>query len=163
MSFPVYIFSPGGDYKETIYLGVGVSLPPFSVPASEASLSQLVAVEKHRARERINAAYEHHVEVMATGYPESEQKSWYVQIEEAAVVLGDDNQPTPWIDSAASARGVSRQELAGLIQAQNIAYRQLHGTLTGLRQSLRDQIDSLPVDQASLDLLASIDWPGGDA
>jgi len=120
------------------------------------------AIEKARqaAFKRINAEYESHALTLVEGYPTSEQQSWPVQIREAEILLGADDEPTPWIDAAASARGISRVELANLIKAQDTAYRQYHGTLTGIRQALRDQIAAISDDDpAPVAALYEIAWP----
>lgn len=123
-------------------------------------LAERINSARQEAYDRINAEYESRVQVLAEGYPESEQQSWPVQIREADVVLGEDNEPTPWIDNAAPARGITRQELAQLIKNQDTAYRQYHGTLTGIRQALRDQIAAVPGGQrSSLEALNQISWP----
>ena len=113
------------------------------------------------ALSRINNEYSRRVIALAESYPESEQKSWFVQIAEAAIVLGEDDQPTPWIDSAAPARGITRTALASLIQAQDYEYRQYHGHLTGVRQVLRDEILGVADDQYAASSFAMIQWPEG--
>lgn len=117
------------------------------------------SVLQTEALDRINAEYQARTAVLAAGYPEDEQKSWPVQIREADIVLGADDQPTPWIDAAASARGITRAALAALIQAQDAAYRQYHGQLTGIRQSLRDQVLAVPDDENAPAAFAAIQWP----
>ncbi|NYT25405.1 hypothetical protein H0A73_17530 [Alcaligenaceae bacterium] len=111
------------------------------------------------ALDRINGEYQMRTAVLAADYPEDEQKSWPVQIAEAAIVLGADDQPTPWIDNAAVARGIARETLAALITAQDTAYRAYHGQLTGIRQALRDQVYAVPDDEHAAAAFAAIVWP----
>ena len=109
---------------------------------------------------RINEDYSRLTAELAQGYPDDEQKSWPVQIKEAETILaGGDEAPTPWIDSAAQSRGITREELAGLIQNQDLAYRTYHGHLTGIRQALRDQIMAVPDNDDAAQAFASIVWP----
>lgn len=115
--------------------------------------------QQNEALARINSEYSARTAMLAEGYPEDEQKSWPVQIQEADIVLGADDQPTPWIDNAAPARGVTRAALAALIQAQDTAYRQYHGGLTGVRQALRDAVLAVPDDPNAADAFAAIQWP----
>lgn len=123
-------------------------------------LEEAIETARQAAYDRINSEYETRVTVLAEGYPASEQQSWPVQIQEANIVLGADDEPTPWIDSAAPARGITRVDLANLIKAQDTAYRQYHGALTGIRQALRDQIAAVPDDDpASVAALYEIGWP----
>lgn len=124
-----------------------------------AALARAITQARTAAHARINDAYTARTQVLAGGYPENEQKSWPMQIEEANLVLAGSATPTPWIDAAATARGVTRSYLANLIKAQDAAYRQYHGTLTGIRQMLRDMIDNVPDGPGALETLNSINWP----
>lgn len=124
------------------------------------NLARAIDSARQSAHARINGEYTQRTAVLASNYPEDEQKSWPVQIQEANTVLSGGAEPTPWIDNAAAARGITRESLANLIKAQDTAYRQYHGALTGTRQALRDQIDAVPDgDPASIDALNSIQWP----
>lgn len=123
------------------------------------NLARAIAQARTAAHARINDAYTARTQVLAGDYPENEQKSWPMQIEEANLVLAGSATPTPWIDAAATARGVTRSYLASLIKAQDAAYRQYHGTLTGTRQMLRDMIDNVPDGPGALETLNSINWP----
>lgn len=123
-------------------------------------LVEAIETARQAAYERINSEYETRTQALAEGYPASEQQSWPVQIKEADIVLAEVDEPTPWIDHAAPARGITRVELANLIKAQDTAYRQYHGTLTGTRQALRDQIAAVPDDDPeSVNVLYEIGWP----
>lgn len=120
------------------------------------------AIDQARAsaHSRIDDAYTAQTNQLSEGYPENEQKSWPVQIMEADTVLAGGTAPTPWIDAASAARGVTKQEMANLIKAQDTAYRTYHGQLSGVRQALRDQINAIPDGQrSSIDVLNSIEWP----
>lgn len=123
------------------------------------NLAHAVAQAREAAHRRINTAYTALTETLAADYPENEQKSWPIQVQEASIVLAGGVGDTPWIDAAATARGVTRLYLANLIQAQDMAYRQYHGTLTGTRQMLRDMIDSVPAGPEAVATLNGINWP----
>lgn len=125
----------------------------------EENIAAAISEARASAHARINDAYTARTQVLAGGYPENEQKSWPMQIEEANLVMAGSATPTPWIDAAAAARGVTRSYLAGLIKAQDAAYRQYHGTLTGIRQALRDMVDNVPDGPGALETLNSINWP----
>lgn len=124
-------------------------------------LSKLItAEEKFEQAKRdklaeINRAYTQAVQTLGADYPEDEQKSWPVQIMEARELVANPDADTPWIDAAASDRGITREALADLIIAQDTAYRVIHGGLSGTRQRLRDEIDAAesPGD------LEQITWP----
>ncbi|GKT18544.1 DUF4376 domain-containing protein [Acidovorax sp. SUPP2522] len=84
----------------------------------------------------INAEYDRRTAAISAGYPASERESWPVQTREARALLADAGAVTPWIDAAASARGLDRADLARRIAALDEAYRAVHGALTGTRQRL---------------------------
>lgn len=86
----------------------------------------------------INAGYAAAAAALAQDYPDSERETWPVQIMESAAVLAGSDDATPWIDAAAPARGITREELATKIRDMDLQYRQIIGALTGKRQALRD-------------------------
>jgi hypothetical protein len=112
---------------------------------------------KAAALARINAAYTAAVEAQTEGYPEDEVRSWPKQEAEASAWLQDSNAPTPWIDSAAAGRGVSKVELIDRIIANAFLFAPMHGQLTGKRQRLCDQIAALG-GQPTQQQLDAIQW-----
>ena len=111
-------------------------------------------------RTALTAEYERRMQAIAAGYPPSERESWPVQTSEAYALLADAKAPTPWIDSAAAARGVGRLELAQRIVAKDAQYRVYSGTLSGVRQRIEDQIDAAGDDQAALKVIdVTQGWP----
>lgn len=116
-------------------------------------------VMQQAALDRINAGYCARVAGLSAGYPEDEQKSWAVQIEESKAYRADPTATTPWIDAAAAARGISKAALVALITEQDAQYRQISGSLTGRRQALRDEIYAVPQGGDAGAALAAINWP----
>lgn len=116
---------------------------------------------KETTLDRINNEYSDRTQVLASGYPENEQKSWPIQVEESKLVLAgeEDESKTPWISNAAIARGISVLELAQMISAQDTAYRQYHGYLTGTRQRLRNMIDAVEDGPDASQEFENIQWP----
>lgn len=112
---------------------------------------------KAAAHARINAAYSISVNALTAGYPENEVASWPKQESEARAWMLDNNAATPWIDSAATARGMLKQDLVSLIIANADALAPMHGSLSGKRQYLRDQIDALG-DSPTAAQLDAIQW-----
>ena len=111
-------------------------------------------------RTALTAEYERRMQAIAAGYPPSERESWPVQTSEAYALLDDATAPTPWIDAAASARGLARLELAQRIVAKDAQYRVISGTLSGVRQRIEDQIDAAGDDQAALKVIdVTQGWP----
>lgn len=122
------------------------SIPPPEPPA----LAELRALKEAE----INAAYAEAAAALAQGYPDAERETWPVQIMESATVLAGAGSATPWIDAAAPARGITREELATKIRDMDVQYRQMSGTLTGKRQALRDLVQAA----ATPEELAAIAW-----
>lgn len=114
-------------------------------------------------RQELASAYEARMSAIAASYPPSERESWPVQTEEAKALLADPAAPTPWIDAAATARGLDRLELAQRIAAKNAQYRAVSGTLSGIRQRIEDQIDAAGSDAEALKLInVNEGWPTWD-
>ena len=111
-------------------------------------------------RTALTAEYERRMQTIAAGYPPSERESWPVQTSEAHALLSDPATSTPWIDAAATARGVDRLELANRIVAKDAMYRVISGTLSGIRQRIEDQIDAAGDDQSALKVIdVTAGWP----
>ena len=111
-------------------------------------------------RTALTAEYERRMQAIAAGYPPSERESWPVQTSEATALIADPQAATPWIDSAAVARGVDRFGLALRIVAKDAQYRVFSGTLSGVRQRIEDQIDAAGDDQAALQVIdVTAGWP----
>lgn len=139
-----------GEPREIPACGTYTYIGSVTIPADDEALLER---SKQDAVERLNSAYMECVAVLEADYPPSERESWHAQVDEARRLQGGD-EDTPWIDAAASGRGVTREELANLILQQDSQYRALHGAITGKRQALRDQIASA----SNLDDLSSISF-----
>lgn len=171
----VYLFSsevdpygpqpPGAVYDELptaqvghtrIWQGEWVQVLDADVPTAAAP----AVISAHALRLALTAEYERRMQAIAAGYPPSERESWPVQTSEAYALLADSTVSTPWIDAAASARGLDRIELAQRIVAKDAMYRVISGTLSGVRQRIEDQIDAAGDDQAALQAIdVTKGWP----
>lgn len=106
---------------------------------------------------RINIAYQTAVDTITAGYPVGEISSWFQQAAEATAWTANNSAPTPWIDAAAAARGITKAVLITLIMGNASGFTPIHGALTGKRQGLRDAIDALgPL--ATKEQLDAIQW-----
>ena len=118
------------------------------------------SVSSDQLRTALTAEYERRMQAIAVGYPPSERESWPVQTSEAHSLLAGSTASTPWIDAAASARGLDRIELAQRIVAKDAQYRVFSGTLSGVRQRIEDAIDAAGDDQAALKAIdVTAGWP----
>lgn len=114
---------------------------------------------KEQATVRINHAYDTHVKVLAEGYTKYERESWPIQAEEARVVMGEDDRPTPWINASAAKEGVTRIDLATRIGVMDQTYRAIHGELSAIRRLKRDEIEAAALHHSAIELLNQIQWP----
>lgn len=125
-----------GEPREMPACGMYTYIGSVTIPANDDALLER---SKQDALDRLNDIYMTCVAVLEADYPPSERESWHVQVDEAKR-LQDGDEDTPWIDAAASGRGITREELANLILQQDSHYRVMHGALTGRRQAIRDLI-----------------------
>lgn len=104
--------------------------------------------------------YSHHTEELTKPYPPTERESWPIQSSEAWELKLNDSAETPWIDAAATARGMSRFELMARIITKDRMYRGYHGAITGNRQRLEDLLDENKTDsEAMLQIDLTTGWP----
>lgn len=111
--------------------------------------------------EQNNLAYEAAIANLTRDYPAAEIQTWERQRAEVIAWEADENAPTPWIDLAASARGLDRNEYLARTLAKVHAFAQASAWLTGRRQGIDDAIRAAatPADLAAI----TIDYtlPGG--
>ncbi len=118
------------------------------------------SITSDQLRTALTTEYERRMQAIAAGYPPSERESWPVQTSEATALIADPQAATPWIDSAAVARGVDRFGLALRIVAKDAQYRVFSGTLSGVRQRIEDAIDAAGDDPAALQAIdVTAGWP----
>ena len=142
--------------KTRMWRGEWVQVLDADVPTAAAP----AVVSAHALRLAITAEYERRMQAIAAGCPPSERESWPVQTSEATALIADPQAATPWIDSAAVARGVDRFGLALRIVAKDAQYRVFSGTLSGVRQRIEDAIDAAGDDQAALQAIdVTAGWP----
>ena len=107
---------------------------------NEAEKDELLKTLKANKQAGLNRDYETACDQLKQGYPKSEADSWTEQkLEAAKYRAGDTN--TPWLDSATIERGITKEELVSLIEANALLFSKIHGKLSGQRQAQRDLID----------------------
>lgn len=87
-----------------------------------------------------NSAYESAIDALTAGYPPSEIATWERQRAEVMAWHLDDTSPTPWIDIAAQARGIPREDFLSRTYAKSAQFAQVSAYLTGLRQRYETEI-----------------------
>jgi hypothetical protein len=87
-----------------------------------------------------NAQYDAAISSMTSDYPAAEISTWERQRAEVIAWDADKTAPTPWIDIAATARGLDRGEYLARTLAKVNAFAMASAYLTGRRQGIDDQI-----------------------
>ena len=145
------------------YIDSGAAVPMGDAPSDDHVFDwathtwELRSMPEMRAAAsaRIDAAYSEATVAISAGYPLEERESWPVQTSEARALVADPDAVTPWINAAASARGLSPADLAQRIILLDNAYRAVHGYLSGTRQQLQRQVAAATTPQE----LALAVWP----
>lgn len=106
----------------------------WSVTAVAPALDKLAHIAEN------NAQYEAAISLMTSDYPASEIATWERQRAEAVAWGADSTAQTPWIDIAASARGLDRDKYLARTLAKVNAFAVASACLTGRRQGIDDQI-----------------------
>lgn len=113
--------------------------------ASDERVNNLIAsynpwaVEKAKKLSEINEWLEDQLQLVVAGIPDSEQKSWPTQVDEAY-----GKRPLRMLIRIAAARGVSTDELIAKVKANAEAYDDRYGELQGLRDKAKQLIKSMP-------------------
>lgn len=92
------------------------------------------------ALKRNNFAYESAINTLTAGYPQSEIATWERQRAEALAWNADPAALTPWIDTAATARGITRTDYLSRTYTKAVQFAQASAHLTGLRQRYEREI-----------------------
>lgn len=144
---------PGSKHTDPIFVG---NLPADPEEVFNASFNDAL----QQANQRLSDEYQRRSDGLSSGYPENEQKSWPIQVEEAKLALSDldDPEETPWLNNASAERGISRQEMATLIRNMDKSYRQIHGALSGRRQALRNTIFGVEKTEEGIEFLNQFNW-----
>lgn len=88
-----------------------------------------------------NDAYNAATVALTVDYPQLEKDTWPTQDKESRAWVADpDGAVTPWIDRAASERGITREEYLRRTLAKAEQFKVLSAFLTGRRQRYEDQI-----------------------
>lgn len=108
---------------------------------------------KDAAVKRNNTAYNLVTLSITKNYPQLEKDTWPTQDKEIKAWQTDPaNALTPWIDTAASVRGLTREDYLARTIAKVQQFEQVSAYLTGLRQKYEDQIKAAS-SAAELNLL----------
>lgn len=106
-----------------------------------------------------NAAFEIAMSGLTSDYPPSEILSWERQRAEALAWEADSTVPTPWIDIAASARGLARDEYLLRTTAKVHQFAIASAWLIGRRQAIDDAIRAATTSESVASVEISYELP----
>lgn len=124
-----------------------------SLLAASVPLADVIAAKQRE----INAACEAEIAAIRAGYPDSEVLSWPKQEQEARAFTANANAATPLLDALATARGITKAELAARIIVKADLFAGISGGIIGKRQALEDALNALPANATTADV-AAIQW-----
>lgn len=130
----------GGEIDEETGEIVGGAWSDPGAPANPTN-AQLLSEAKASAYIRNNAAYDAATALVTKDYPQSEKDTWSTQDREIkAYQASPETALTPWIDTAANYRGITRELYISKTLAKIAQFEQISAYLTGKRQGYEDQI-----------------------
>lgn len=142
--YPTAVPSLYGTCDDNAELDVPGVLGELTLEQYEAAFEAEMTVRLEKARAAAiaanNVAYESAIALMTVDYPASEIATWERQRAEALAWEADPATPTPWIDLAASARGLDRVQYLTRTLAKVRAFSSASAWLTGRRQGIDDAI-----------------------
>ena len=127
----------------------------------DSALTDEVSTRQMQIAASNNTAYEQAVAKMTSDYPPSEIATWERQRAEALAWEADSAAQTPWIDLAASARGLDRTEYLTRTLSKVQAFAQASAWLTGRRQGIDDAIRAASTIEQLRAITIDYTLPGG--
>ena len=126
--------TPGNrDYeKYRLWLQAGNS-PIIPVPDFETVKFEKCEAIKEACDAALDKVYEQ--------YPHHEAATWFKQEQEALAYTADNNANTPFLNSMAEARGVTKEEVVNRILTKAQAFSDYAGKIIGHKQAVEDQIE----------------------
>lgn len=110
------------------------------VPYTAEELRAQADAERPSRMAANNSAYDAAIALMTSAYPAAEIATWERQRDEAVAWGADRTAPTPWIDIAATARGLDREDYLERTLAKVNAFAVASAFLTGRRQGIDDAL-----------------------
>lgn len=107
-----------------------------------------------------NAQYDAAISSMTSDYPAAEISTWERQRAEVIAWASDSTAPAPWIDIAASARGLDRGEYLARTLGKVNAFASASAYLTGRRQGIDDQIRAATTAEELAGIVINYTLPG---
>ena len=128
-----------------------------STPPDNRSIAQI----KAQAIANINAGYTAAINSLLEGYPSYLVDTFFKQEKEADAWLLDQTTATPFIDSMASERGITKADAVERIKQRAATFSEATGLLTGKQQRLVDAVNAIQSDATRDDakqIVESNEW-----
>lgn len=120
-------------------------------------VSDPVELPQEQKLQMNNAAYERATGSLTADYPQMEKDTWPTQDQECALWLVDPTgAATPWIDLAATERGIGREEYMRRTLIKSRQFKLLSAFLTGRRQRYEGLIKSNQTPELDYELTPEI-------
>ena len=107
----------------------------------------------------INAGCDAILKQAVSGYPETEQQTFYKQDAESAAYLENPETETPFLTILAAARGIDLATMVTKVRAKTDAFSRLSAFICGQRQAMEDALDACASVEEVEALLVSYQLP----
>lgn len=124
-------------------------------PEQEPTLEEVKAAKLAE----INAGCDAILKQAVSGYPETEQQTFYKQDAESAAYLENPETETPFLTILAAARGISLEDMVTKVRVKTDAFSRLSAFICGQRQAMEDALDACASVEEVEALLVSYQLP----
>lgn len=107
----------------------------------------------------INAGCDAILKQAVSGYPETEQQTFYKQDAESAAYLENPETETPFLTILAAARGIDIANMVTKVRAKTDAFSRLSAFICGQRQAMEDELDACASVEAVQTIRVSYQMP----
>lgn len=107
----------------------------------------------------INAGCDAILKQAVSGYPETEQQTFYKQDAESAAYLENPETETPFLTILAAARGIDLETMVTKVRAKTDAFSRLSAFICGQRQAMEDELDACETIEEVQALVVSYQLP----
>lgn len=122
-------------------------------PEQEPTLEEVKAAKLAE----INASCDAILKQAVSGYPETEQQTFYKQDAESAAYLENPETETPFLTILAAARGIDLATMVMKVRAKTDAFSRLSAFICGQRQAMEDKLENCKTIEEIQDIKVEYD------
>lgn len=122
-------------------------------PEQEPTLEEVKAAKLAE----INAGCDAILKQAVSGYPETEQQTFYKQDAESAAYLENPETETPFLTILAAARGIDLATMVTKVRAKTDAFSRLSAFICGQRQAMEDKLENCKTIEEIQDIKVEYD------